>query len=224
MLSVGLVGCSAPHPSTPASAGSQTASSTQPATPTAQEPAQPTPAEALNALAEALQQREHDRRDIHDAIQLAIAACMTQRGFKYAPIPYPGTLGENPGENGLTQDEHDKWTTALIGEPIPPDAAVESDPSILIAKGPDSTFYMRRDACTTRGRTAIYGDYVKWRTTELTIDHLENQAIEQAADDKQRQTQTEAQIAAENAAVINQYARLQDSAIAKAHALLAKPH
>ncbi|MGF3870434.1 hypothetical protein ACQX80_14490, partial [Staphylococcus aureus] len=60
--------------------------------------------------------------------------------------------------------------------------------------------------------------------TELTIDHLENQAIEQAADDKQRQTQTEAQIAAENAAVINQYARLQDSAIAKAHALLAKPH
>lgn len=220
LATIALAGCAPPTASTKG-LDPQPTPSTESGTATPAPGAQPGPLSCL------LDRREADRQKIHDATQFAIARCMAKRGFTYTPVPYPGTPGQNPGLEGLSQTEAGRWTRALIGKPLPPGTIAGHTPvsesTIGIARGLDSAIYFRRDACTSIGRAAVYGDLVTWHTTELTIDHLAERADEEAAGDKAGRAEIEGRLVRENRAVIDRFTRLQAAAIARARALLA-PH
>ncbi|MCA0253795.1 MAG: hypothetical protein LCH76_16205 [Actinobacteria bacterium] len=212
-----------PEPARPSGSPPTAAAETTPAQ--TQTPAEPTRSTAVSELAMLLETREQHRRLLHDATQLGIAACMADRGLRYTPVAYPGALGQNADLEGLSPAEAEEWTRALLGAPIPPEMVVGSDPitdpTILVAEGPESAAYFRSDACTTVGRAAVYGDLVEWFTVEQTVDHLTEQAFDDAGGDRQRRTEIESRLAVANRAAVDEFARLQDSAIDRARVLLA---
>lgn len=212
-------GCAGPQvPTQPAG--------TESATPAVAESATPTVPDPVGPITLLLQQREEQRREIHDATELVIVDCMAERGFSYTPAVYPGTLGDPAEWAGLTQHQIDQWTLALLCADIPPETIVGpdpiTDPTILVAKGPNGTVFFRSDACTKIGSTAVYGDLVKWYTVELEVDHLANQAFEESNGDKQRRAEIETELADANRASIDQFTRLQNAAINTARTMLAE--
>lgn len=185
----------------------------------------PEPDAQPGPLSRLLDQREADRQEIHDAIQRAIARCMAKHGFSYTPVAYPGTPGQNPGLAGLSKTEVERWTHALIGKHLPTEVLTGqsrvTDPTIGAAQGPDGAIYFRRNACTSIGRAAVYGDLVTWHTTELTVDHLAERVTDEAEGDHSHRAEIETRLVRKNRAVVDRFARLQAAAIARARALLA---
>ncbi|MFT3971195.1 MAG: hypothetical protein QM695_13200 [Micropruina sp.] len=225
-----LVGCSPAQPSAqPATPGTTATAVPGPSNSTGNDvrDGRESPAGPIGVLSQLLHRRDENRRQIHDAAELVIADCMNERGFRYTPRPYPGSLGENPDWVGLSPQQIDQWVRAYRGRSIPPTTLAEpdriSDPTILVAKGPVSTVYLRRDACLAVGRAAVYGNLAGWLVAEQVVDHLVEKAIEQAGGDEQRQFEREARIAAQHRGAVERFSQLQDRATARAGRLLRQP-
>lgn len=218
-LRPGITAAPTPDPSTSGTPDTRTGTGTSAGT--------ESPAAPIGVLSQLREQRDEHRQQIHDAAELVTADCMNRRGFTYTPRLYPGALGENPDWAGLSPQQIGRWMLALRGRTIPPTTLAEpdriSDPTILVAKGPVSTIYLRRDACLTVGRAAVYGDLTGWLVAEQVVDHLAETAAGQAGGDEQRHVEREARIAARHRAVIKQFAELQDRALARAERLLRQP-
>lgn len=219
----GITAPPTPDPSTSGTPDTRTGTSTSADTDTDTE----SPAAPIGVLSQLRRQRDEHRQQIHDAAELATADCMNHRGFTYTPRLYPGALGENPDWAGLSPQQIGRWMLALRGRTIPPTTLAEpdriSDPTILVAKGPVSTIYLRRDACLTVGRATVYGDLIGWLVAEQVVDHLAEKAIEQAGGDEQRQFDREARIAARHRDTIERFSQLQKRAAARAGRLLRQP-
>jgi len=156
---------------------------------------------------------------------------MAKQGFTYIPRPYPGTLVQDPAElAGLSKHQIKQWNLTLQGKPISPDDfrnASGVDPTIVVIKGPDGNRYFRNNTCLYAGRSAVFGDVVKWFTLDATISDLAQQATTKAEADPRWGTQpeqvldeTEIRIASTNQTSIRRYNQLLDRALSTASELL----
>lgn len=152
---------------------------------------------------------------------------MAKHGFTYIPRPYPGTLVQDPTElAGLSQHQIKQWNLALQGKPISPDDVPNAggiDPTIVVIKSHDGNRYFRNNTCLYAGRSAVFGEVMKWFTLDATISDLAHQATTEAEADPRWNKQPdevlneiETTLAGTNQATIQRYSQLLDRALTRA--------
>jgi hypothetical protein len=153
-----------------------------------------------------------ESKSIFDAEQFKTAQCMKSRGFEYRPNEWaPSAEAQNLSNTEpprsfnsdllaqMTADQQLAWNTALLGErPIPG----RPNPSRASFSVDGVTMSVDLSSCASQGRSAVYGDEIKWMKALIAAQQLPETS------------------SPESRRVIAEFEGLQREALNRAHVLL----
>ncbi|MFV0405592.1 MAG: hypothetical protein ACK5LN_02010 [Propioniciclava sp.] len=149
------------------------------------------PFSGLNTLS------EEQLRQIHDASERAVVACMAERGFSYTAVAYSSeepvrirledvayarewgfglTEGGQQPPQGSGAESSPSYLEALIGESVEPESATEST-VVIDGLRDGSTLFFQADSCASIGLAAAYGDLKEWVQAETWVEEISNEVM-----------------------------------------------